>query len=130
MHGYPAPHRQRVHPTTLHVLAVAVPAQPARRAWCSVAVLPRLLLPLFLLLLAWLPLLAHAVPLPSGLTGMTFTAAQKLAVRETVREMFEHGYQNYLKYAHPHDELKPLSRSWTDSLAELGNAPRARDGQY
>jgi len=67
-------------------------------------------------------------PLPPGVSGQTFTAAQRLALRETVREMFWHGYGNYMRHAHPHDELKPLSRSWTDSLAELGNAAR-RDGQ-
>jgi len=29
---------------------------------------------------------------------------------------------SYMHYAFPHDELKPLSGSWTDSLQELGNA--------
>jgi len=35
--------------------------------------------------------------------------------------MFYHAYGNYMQHAFPHDELKPLSRSFTDSLAELGN---------
>ena len=26
-----------------------------------------------------------------------------------------------MRYAFPHDELKPLSKSYTDSFAELGN---------
>ena len=41
-------------------------------------------------------------------------------MREKVREMFTHAYDGYMRYAFPHDELKPLSRSWTDSLVELG----------
>ena len=31
-------------------------------------------------------------------------------MRETVREMFTHAYDGYMRYAFPHDELKPLSR--------------------
>ena len=31
---------------------------------------------------------------------------------------------SYMRYAFPHDELKPLSASYTDSLVELGNAQR------
>jgi len=41
--------------------------------------------------------------------------------REDARKMFIHGYDGYMRNAFPHDELKPLSGSWTDSLAELGN---------
>lgn len=36
--------------------------------------------------------------------------------------MFYHAYDNYMEHAFPHDELKPLSATHTDSLAELGNA--------
>jgi mannosidase alpha-like ER degradation enhancer 1 len=35
--------------------------------------------------------------------------------------MFYHAYNSYMQHAFPHDELKPLSKSFTDSLAELGN---------
>lgn len=42
-------------------------------------------------------------------------------MREKVREMFYHAYDNYMTYAFPHDELKPLTKSFTDSLSELGN---------
>ncbi|KAJ6339867.1 hypothetical protein OIU77_007751 [Salix suchowensis] len=42
-------------------------------------------------------------------------------MREKVRKMFYHAYENYMTHAFPHDELKPLSRSFTDSLSELGN---------
>ena len=38
--------------------------------------------------------------------------------------MFHHGYDNYLRHAFPHDELKPLTKSYTDSLGELGNLRR------
>ena len=29
---------------------------------------------------------------------------------------FAHGFDAYMKYAFPHDELRPLSKTWTDSL--------------
>jgi hypothetical protein len=32
------------------------------------------------------------------------------------RRRFTHGYDNYIAHAFPHDELKPLSLSYTDSL--------------
>lgn len=35
--------------------------------------------------------------------------------------MFYHAYDNYMMYAFPHDELKPLTKTFTDSLSELGN---------
>jgi len=60
----------------------------------------------------------------SLMTSRVWTSRQKHAMRERVREMFHHGYDSYMRYAFPHDELKPLSKSWTDSLGELGNARR------
>eukprot|EP00850_Spirogloea_muscicola_P005021 SM000022S07235 [mRNA] locus=s22:748911:753445:+ [translate_table: standard] len=45
----------------------------------------------------------------------------KAALREDVRQMFYHAYDNYMLHAFPHDELKPLTKSYTDSLGELGN---------
>ncbi|KAH9290761.1 hypothetical protein KI387_034878, partial [Taxus chinensis] len=48
-------------------------------------------------------------------------AAKKVELREQVRQMFYHAYDNYMQYAFPHDELKPLSKTFTDSLGELGN---------
>ena len=51
-------------------------------------------------------------------------------MRETVREMFTHAYDGYMRYAFPHDELKPLSRTWTDSLVELGNAQHVTRAGY
>ncbi|CAN0903266.1 Alpha-mannosidase I MNS5 [Linum grandiflorum] len=47
--------------------------------------------------------------------------AKKLLLRDKVRAMFYHAYENYMTYAFPHDELKPLTKSYTDSLSELGN---------
>ncbi len=37
---------------------------------------------------------------------------------------------SYLKHAFPHDELKPLSAGYTDSLAELGNSHRKDGSTY
>ncbi|KAG1327020.1 Alpha-mannosidase I MNS5 [Cocos nucifera] len=50
-----------------------------------------------------------------------FGAAKKACMREKVRKMFYHAYENYMAYAFPHDELKPLTKTFTDSLSELGN---------
>ncbi|KAL9664541.1 hypothetical protein QQ045_019945 [Rhodiola kirilowii] len=48
-------------------------------------------------------------------------AAKKERMKEKVRKMFYHAYDNYMAHAFPHDELKPLSKGFTDSLSELGN---------
>ncbi|KAI3887217.1 hypothetical protein MKW92_046808 [Papaver armeniacum] len=47
--------------------------------------------------------------------------SKKKQMSQKVRKMFYHAYDNYMTYAFPHDELKPLSKSYTDSLSELGN---------
>ncbi|XP_027331674.1 alpha-mannosidase I MNS5 [Abrus precatorius] len=47
--------------------------------------------------------------------------AKKIRMKERVRNMFYHAYDNYMTYAFPHDELKPLTKTFTDSLSELGN---------
>ncbi|KAF5187876.1 Mannosyl-oligosaccharide 1,2-alpha-mannosidase [Thalictrum thalictroides] len=49
------------------------------------------------------------------------TAAKKRYMKEKVRKMFYHAYNNYMTHAFPHDELKPLTKTFTDSLSELGN---------
>ena len=55
--------------------------------------------------------------------------SEQLLLRDEVREMFYHAYSGYMQYAFPHDELKPLSKTYTDSLVELGNAVRpTREG--
>lgn len=48
-------------------------------------------------------------------------AAKKIQLREMVRKMFYHAYDNYITHAFPHDELRPLTKTYTDSLSELGN---------
>ncbi|EXB42065.1 putative alpha-mannosidase I MNS5 [Morus notabilis] len=48
-------------------------------------------------------------------------AAKKRRMREKVRKMFYHAYDNYMVHAFPHDELKPITKTFTDSLSELGN---------
>ncbi|KAA8542630.1 hypothetical protein F0562_023871 [Nyssa sinensis] len=49
------------------------------------------------------------------------SAVKKRRMSEKVRKMFYHAYENYMTYAFPHDELKPLTKTFTDSLSELGN---------
>ena len=60
----------------------------------------------------------------------SMSPSHRLLMRARVSSMFEHGYSSYLRYAFPHDELRPLSRSFTDSLAELGNAARPAGSSY
>jgi mannosidase alpha-like ER degradation enhancer 1 len=50
--------------------------------------------------------------------------AQRRDAAASVKRMFYHGYDSYMKYAFPHDELKPISKTYTDSLGELGNLNR------
>jgi mannosidase alpha-like ER degradation enhancer 1 len=58
-----------------------------------------------------------------------FPASERVRLREKVREMFYHAYAGYMAHAFPHDELRPLSRTYTNSLIELGNAVRpTREG--
>lgn len=57
-------------------------------------------------------------------------AAERLQLREAAREMFYHGFNNYMLYAFPHDELLPISRGWVDSLAELGDAAPNPNSTY
>ena len=33
---------------------------------------------------------------------------------------FYHGFDNYMQHAFPHDELKPISHTYTDSLGKAG----------
>ncbi|CAI9757476.1 unnamed protein product [Fraxinus pennsylvanica] len=48
-------------------------------------------------------------------------SVKKKRMSEKVRKMFYHAYDNYIMHAFPHDELKPLTKTYTDSLSELGN---------
>ncbi|XP_071903834.1 alpha-mannosidase I MNS5-like isoform X3 [Coffea arabica] len=57
----------------------------------------------------------------SKLDSYSYLAAKRKRMSEKVRKMFYHAYDNYMTYAFPHDELKPLTKTFTDSLSELGN---------
>lgn len=54
-------------------------------------------------------------------SASTFSEPEREDMARLVRDMFYHGYTGYMQYAFPHDELKPLSKTYTDSLGELGN---------
>ena len=94
------------------------PPPPRLTLTCSA---PR---PFLLLLLCILLVSCH---LPSTACMST---ARRLELRSAVRTMFLHGYNSYIRYAFPHDELKPLSRTYTDSLAQLGNSNRPVSTSY
>lgn len=44
--------------------------------------------------------------------------------RRRISSMFDHAFNGYMAHAFPADELKPLSATGTNSLPELGNAPK------
>ncbi|KAG8459376.1 hypothetical protein KFE25_013012 [Diacronema lutheri] len=50
--------------------------------------------------------------------------------RDAVATMFSDAFSGYMKAAFPHDELRPISGGWTDSLIELGNVPSPRRDGY
>ncbi|KAK0586798.1 hypothetical protein LWI29_012500 [Acer saccharum] len=43
---------------------------------------------------------------------------------------FYRAYENYSTHAFPHEELKPLTKSFTDSLRELGNLKILQTGWF
>ncbi|KAK1310430.1 putative alpha-mannosidase I MNS5 [Acorus calamus] len=51
----------------------------------------------------------------------SYSSYKKAIMSQKVKNMFYHAYENYLAHAFPHDELKPLTKTFTDSLSELGN---------
>ncbi|KAM0005622.1 putative glycoside hydrolase family 47, six-hairpin glycosidase-like superfamily [Helianthus debilis subsp. tardiflorus] len=58
----------------------------------------------------------------SPTTSMSeLSAKRRRRMSDKVRKMFYHAYDNYMTYAFPHDELKPMTKSFTNSLSELGN---------
>jgi mannosidase alpha-like ER degradation enhancer 1 len=63
-------------------------------------------------------------------TAVAMEPDEQLRMREVVREMFYHVYGGYKEYAFPHDELRPLTRTHTDSLVELGAATPTRDNYH
>ncbi|KAL0039486.1 hypothetical protein WJX79_010327 [Trebouxia sp. C0005] len=55
----------------------------------------------------------------SQAAGIQWTTAKKEEWKHSALEIFYHGYDNYMLYAFPHDELKPISKDFTDSLGNL-----------
>ncbi|CAG5039695.1 unnamed protein product [Parnassius apollo] len=49
------------------------------------------------------------------LTIREYSKEDILKLREEVREMFQHAYDSYLRYAYPYDELRPLSCDGVDT---------------
>ncbi|KAI8586342.1 glycoside hydrolase [Geranomyces variabilis] len=63
-----------------------------------------LLLPLLLLLV-----LTMAALQTSAVDAAGMTRERRLQLRDKVKEQFNHGYDNYLTHAFPHDELNPVT---------------------
>ena len=78
---------------------------------------PRALAGFMLALCALLPTGSPAATAPPEIgIGHGIDRAERLELREKVREMFYHGYNNYLENAFPMDELRPLSCTGHDTL--------------
>lgn len=60
-------------------------------------------------------LIAIALPCLSVATIRKYTIDDVFKFREEVREMFQHAYDSYLRYAYPYDELRPLSCDGVDT---------------
>ncbi|KAK4350440.1 hypothetical protein RND71_029753 [Anisodus tanguticus] len=58
---------------------------------------------------------------PLAIRSLNCDATMFSYCRSPRRLWFYHAYDNYMMYAFPHDELKPLTKTYTDSLSELGN---------
>ncbi|KAF5331587.1 hypothetical protein D9611_007751 [Ephemerocybe angulata] len=71
---------------------------------------PRWSIALFSLLLHKLPVF-HDTEIDASSPFVTsgWTTQRKLAARERTRELWYHGFNNYMDYAYPYDELGPLS---------------------
>uniref|UniRef100_A0A0E0CRA7 alpha-1,2-Mannosidase n=1 Tax=Oryza meridionalis TaxID=40149 RepID=A0A0E0CRA7_9ORYZ len=63
--------------------------------------------------------LAAGAAAGAAVAGDGYGRGRRLYMRNKVLEMFYHAYDNYITYAFPHDELKPLTKSFTDSLSNL-----------
>lgn len=60
-------------------------------------------------------LIAILSPCITVATIRKYTIDDVVKFREEVREMFQHAYDSYLKYAYPYDELRPLSCDGVDT---------------
>ncbi|KAH9720057.1 alpha-mannosidase I MNS5 [Citrus sinensis] len=72
-------------------------------------------------ILVFLVISPSLFPVSVSEVDSSYWSAKKRHMKKKVHDMFYHAYENYLTHAFPHDELKPLSKSFTDSLSELGN---------
>ena len=48
----------------------------------------------------------------------TFNGFQLGSSLIVVKHRFYHGYDNYMQHAFPHDDLKPISMTYADSLGK------------
>ncbi|XP_047316787.1 alpha-mannosidase I MNS5 [Impatiens glandulifera] len=69
----------------------------------------------------WIVVLLLMMLFQSSISEDPRWAAKRKRMSEKVRKMFYHAYDNYMTHAFPYDELKPLTKSYTNSLVELGN---------
>ncbi|XP_075972236.1 ER degradation-enhancing alpha-mannosidase-like protein 2 [Anticarsia gemmatalis] len=51
----------------------------------------------------------------TSLSVRVYKKSDILRLREEVRDMFQHAYDSYLRYAYPYDELRPLSCDGVDT---------------
>ncbi|KAK9800749.1 hypothetical protein WJX73_004612 [Symbiochloris irregularis] len=69
----------------------------------------------------------HAKSLRASSSPLTSDQGPTLelsSLQQAAKDLFDHGFDQYMLYAFPHDELKPLTYSYSDSLGELGNLDR------
>lgn len=78
-----------------------------------------------LLLIAALTTNPHAAPAPAagkparpGIPAITMSPAARAALADSVRAEFLHAWRGYEKYAWPHDDLRPVSRTHRDWYGE------------
>eukprot|EP00965_Chrysotila_dentata_P091252 3013154-Pleurochrysis_carterae.AAC.5 len=55
-------------------------------------------------------------PVSAQTTAQLMSATERLQLRENVREMFHHGYDAYMRYAFPHDEVRKTAVRSTTCL--------------
>ena len=50
----------------------------------------------------------------SKYNDISFPLSLRIEAVSEIKSMFNFAFDSYMKYAFPHDELKPISGSWTD----------------
>eukprot|EP00928_Gymnodinium_smaydae_P018408 TRINITY_DN17007_c0_g1_i4.p1 TRINITY_DN17007_c0_g1~~TRINITY_DN17007_c0_g1_i4.p1 ORF type:complete len:340 (+),score=63.34 TRINITY_DN17007_c0_g1_i4:94-1113(+) len=56
-----------------------------------------------------------------GVIALQDTELDANALADSVREMFSHAYDGYMRHAFPLDDLRPLTLDGSESFAEVGN---------